>query len=288
MREPHYQWARRKLKPLAWSFRSEKTNLMEALEEIEARPLAEHLGEYHVPATVAIVSLFAQQGAEAYKIGRAFGESLLDTDLAVKGRYIPIDEKLRCIEFPETISFPVGNAECILCAYVGVTRRNGRREILIACPISDRFGNYQDSFTMQLMYVGVDDDETVEDAAKQRSLVQAGTNPDISLMNYILNCLVYIHSGDPDLRHLRGIGLKPSKNEQKAKVWRKKKSLGEPMIDMINVGFDFKKPVLYSKGSTLVRPHWRWQPYGPGKAKVKRILIDQHTRHYGKHVENGD
>lgn len=95
---------------------------------------------------------------------------------------------------------------------------------------------------------------------------------------YLLKCLIYIQSGDPDLRKYRPPKIE-SKNPKKIRSFYRKHH-DNSLIPMILVGYDFKKPVVYQVGETSVTGHFRWQPYGEGRTKVKLIWIDEHLRHY--------
>lgn len=90
--------------------------------------------------------------------------------------------------------------------------------------------------------------------------------------------ILYALSGQPDVRHLRGARDRSSRNKQQKRYgWYLER-------DATLVGFDFKKPRVFSKEKTLVRMHPRWQPYkpeGPGTNwKLKLIWIEPHERRF--------
>jgi hypothetical protein len=91
--------------------------------------------------------------------------------------------------------------------------------------------------------------------------------------------MVYLGSGDPDLREFRA-PRPTTQNPKKLKRWFKEHE-NKSLVDMTLVGFTWKKPRIYQVGETLVTGHPRWQPWGPGKTKVKLIWIEPHVRHYG-------
>lgn len=104
-------------------------------------------------------------------------------------------------------------------------------------------------------------------------------NKDISAietaLTFICNTLLYLKSGEPDLRENR---VKKPKGE--FRVGNKVYGGQTNELSYTMVGFNYKKPPMYTIDETEVSGHFRWQPYGPGKAKVKLIWIDAHTRQY--------
>lgn len=82
----------------------------------------------------------------------------------------------------------------------------------------------------------------------------------------VLNALLYLHSGNPDLREYQV--PKAARRIRDDYIRRYGKEV------CILVGYDWKKPRLEHS----VRGHWRWQPYGEKLSKVKLIWIDAHNR----------
>ena len=82
----------------------------------------------------------------------------------------------------------------------------------------------------------------------------------------VMNALLYLHSGTPDLREYKVPQASRRIRDDHIRRYGK-----EPCI---LVGYDWKKPRLEHS----VRGHWRWQPYGEKLSKVKLIWIDAHNR----------
>lgn len=89
----------------------------------------------------------------------------------------------------------------------------------------------------------------------------------------ILKALIYVCSGNPDLR------------DQRDKILYKPKSL-EPLASYREytplpyklVGFTWKKSAEYKAGSWGVQPFMRYQPSGPGRSQYKWVLVKEHER----------
>jgi len=91
----------------------------------------------------------------------------------------------------------------------------------------------------------------------------------------VINALLYIYSGDPDLREYRPPGKELPRRERDNLV----RQFGNEAAFLVS--WDWKKPKVYNVDSTVVSGHYRWQPCGPGLSRVKRIWIDSHVRSYG-------
>lgn len=88
----------------------------------------------------------------------------------------------------------------------------------------------------------------------------------------LVNLMLYINSGNPDLRHMKGHSSKgvdftnPSKRKGKLK-----KYMETSFHDSILVGFSFKK-------ETFVNGFFRWQPHGPQNSLRRLQWIDGFPR----------
>jgi len=73
---------------------------------------------------------------------------------------------------------------------------------------------------------------------------------------YIINCILYISSGKPDIRYIKGHSSKGINFDGKKgkKKFRKYKDI--IFSDHIQVGWNFKK-------ESTRQGHWKWQAYGP-------------------------
>jgi hypothetical protein len=90
----------------------------------------------------------------------------------------------------------------------------------------------------------------------------------------ILTAMVYVLSGQPDLREHRNVIKKQSPTSQTPV--KADKSLSPLPIKL--VGYNWKKLPSYGTGVWNVRPFLRFQPCGPGRSEVKLILVREHER----------
>ena len=89
--------------------------------------------------------------------------------------------------------------------------------------------------------------------------------------NFLASCLLYIQSGDPDIRHMKGENPKKYKINAKDSFFekRQKQVLSQDAIfnDYELVGWNYKKQ--YN-----VAGHWRYQACGPKWSQHKLIFIE--------------
>jgi hypothetical protein len=90
----------------------------------------------------------------------------------------------------------------------------------------------------------------------------------------ILTTLVYILSGQPDLRDFKN-PIRYQSLTSKTPV-RADKGLSRVKINL--VGYNWKKLPRYNQAVWNVRPFPRMQPYGPGRSQLKLILVREHQR----------
>jgi hypothetical protein len=100
----------------------------------------------------------------------------------------------------------------------------------------------------------------------------------LTVMTSILNALVYLNSGNPDLREYRPVKLEGLSRRERDRI--RQSADNPPQVPVTLVGFDWLKPPLYSVDNTQVRGHFRWQPVGVGRAQVRLTWVTPHTRTY--------
>lgn len=90
------------------------------------------------------------------------------------------------------------------------------------------------------------------------------------LIRTLLNLIIYIASGEPDIRkHLNKIRYQ-NKKERKNPVFEDK-DLTEDEVFL--VGYNWKKLPSYSKEEWTIKPHMGWRWYGPGKKQIRLTFI---------------
>ena len=245
------------------------------------------------------LALFIKDGAPIYKMGRAFSEELIKVNLDVKIPYIPISKEIICIEFPQNMRFHLGKGQYARSCYafmtdepIGHEGKVVKRYFEMRFPLYDSRGVI--SHEEHVCGIPIFDlDQTYEQALSavlQQQIDSEGIaalteemgdpkNLDQAVCSFVLNSFMYIHSGNPDLREY-GVPKPPeSTKAKKVRSWAKHHE-NQSLLEMILVGFDFKKSRLFTAMSTSVSGHFRWQPYGPQRSKVKLIWIDQHVRNF--------
>lgn len=230
---------------------------------------------------MAFFKVFQQTDGQIYQIAEDFGHALLKAETKVLLKYLKFDETIRCLEFPKSLAFDMGDGDSCTCVYVGLfggTFENRPCKVIeIVCPLvlADGTKRGHDNIRLVITSDGAILDATVNDTFEVLASKGRITGISREMVAFIIKCLLYLHSGDPDLRHLRP-EPKP-RNAKALKKWRRT-NVEHPVI---LVGFDYKKPKAYSAGEVFVDTHLRWQPYGPGYSQVKLIWVKEHTRHYG-------
>lgn len=99
----------------------------------------------------------------------------------------------------------------------------------------------------------------------------------------LLNATMYIHSMNPDVSHLRPVRELTSREQKE--ISRKGIDLNNSPYPVILLSWNYESGVEYSKDSTIVSTHLRWQPYGPGWGQTKLIMVREHERHFKKQKE---
>ena len=241
--------------------------------------------------------MFAKGGERIYKIGREFGEVLAKADLDVRAELVPETQDFICVEFPDHLRFHDPNYDDYFhCAYLAVQKtspaQNGKSafepvdrrgnkvhcvvSIMLPCYDADGKEREQENNTT-LCFLNASD--TISSSLERAQ--EASSHP-IScpeVFEYLMKFLIYLGSGEPDLREYRAPRPK-TENPKKLKRWHREHE-NRSLVDMTLVGFSWKKPRVYSVGETTVTGHPRWQPYGPRRERVKLIWIEPHVRHYG-------
>lgn len=227
-----------------------------------------------------------------YKISKYFGHVLNAASCDVKKKYLGVKKnelKFLCIEFPDDLIFDTGNNEFAKCAYVVITPRDslfcelhdlsddmnerervdvGNMDLIIniCMPLYKKDGEIIEGSQL-LSRIRLDNDEDIDQQIKNFH------QPEVT--KFVLKCLLYIESGDPDLTQFKP--APPPTNNSKLKKWRRH---NEYSTEVIRVGFNYQKPILYNVDQTSVRGHWRWQPCGPNLELLKLIFINEHIRHF--------
>lgn len=247
-----------------------------------------------ISAAMAFFRVFGRRPS-IYKIAKEFGEALKEVRCNVPPRYLNFDNRIHCIEFPDGMTFDMADGDHAQCAYVGMYRASEAVPIIcdeISYPLMMyltvplwRYSETGEPFVCgqdNLKLYFENGDASIE-ASLEQSIAwvraEGKTGFSIELLAYIVNCLLYINSGEPDLRHLKP-EPKP-KNAKAIKKWRKSPGADLP-LPITLVGFDYKKPKEFRVGEAFRRAHKRWQPCGPRRETLKLVWVREHTMHFKK------
>lgn len=252
--------------------------------------------------TCATVGMFLRDyrngRAHVFKIAERFGSHLSRTRLNVPTDALNLEFATSyCVEFPDGIVFHGSRGESWRTAIVNVgahvpTGENAHTyEILlkeqlpagwkpqlgIAFPDYDANGNITEAQSFMSFPLNEPTLDECVDALERR----VGRDLVISkeAVNYLMKCLLYIKSGEPDLTHEAGY-YTPTKKPKKLRQQQENFC----RFDTVNVGYGFHER-LYHVDATSVVGHFRWQPYGPERGMVRLIWIDEHARHFNRTKE---
>lgn len=101
---------------------------------------------------------------------------------------------------------------------------------------------------------------------------------DEAVFRTIVNAVMYLHSLSPDVTHLKPVRYQTSREQRDTR--RSGMELNNSPYDMVYVSWNYGKDIVYSKDSTVVRTHLRWQPCGPAFSQTKLIMVQEHERHF--------
>lgn len=242
--------------------------------------------------TLSFFAIFKSQGSKIYRIAQEFGDQLSKVSLKIENKYLKADDKVICIEFPEGIRFNLGNNAFAHCTYVVIAKsddnvrdRTGApivKHVRLMTPLFTEKGS--DTFAFDTLGINfISEEETFETAFSRAKANSSWNYFNDDFIRFVFNSYLYIQSGDPDLRDFKA--PKPPTNPKDLRRFERQNET-KSTLDMTLVGFNYKKPTLFSKDSTTVSGHWRWQPFGENRARVKLIWIDEHVRVYNDELSS--
>lgn len=266
-------------------------------QNIAADTIKKGFKENYAPTVKGIIDSSFQviypEYRKIYKISKYFGNVLKEANCDVSAKYMDFSKTRHfCIEFPDDMSFDAGDGERAECAYVQIYGRGsitsklfhhgavslGKRAensaptdiITITCPT--RTDNRDSSYIQ--FSIHIEEGEELRKALDDDD--DRGRCEFRDIREYVLKCIMYIDSGDPDLSD-----LKPTRaphNPKKLEKWLREDRFE---YQVTRIGFHYAPKYEQHIFDCKVRGHWRWQPYGVGLSKVKLIFIEEHIRTYG-------
>jgi len=233
---------------------------------------------------------FSYNAAKIYKIGERFGSHLARANLL---NVPPSMLRLRagdsfCIEFPDDLMFEGPHGEFWRTCLVNVGGYVPAQETSLGSPTDPRFQSFE-NLSLSLSFPDYDCNgitkfvntymhfrlhkPTIEECLLEIE-GKHGLTITPEAFNYVVKCLLYIKSGEPDLKQESGY-YTPTKKPKK--IRRQNENFCR--FDVTNVGYGFHGRV-WHVDSTQVTGHFRWQPYGPGRQQIKLKWIEEHVRNF--------
>lgn len=233
---------------------------------------------------------YIRDGKKNYRIAKDFSEALADASLDISCKYIPKTNQAYNIQFHKEVALTslfgekdIAYRNCYVtiedCTTEYDKKRGYIKRVMLVFPVYMRGEEYYSTYDF-VNLVFKDENQKVTEALLDSAEKLEGkrmTDEGMGIVKYITNILLYLNSGDPDLRELKKPNIpRVSKNIKKFQKKNKHKTL----LDIFDVGFDYMKGITYRVSSTMVRGHFRWQPCGIGREEVKLIWIGEHPRNF--------
>jgi hypothetical protein len=222
---------------------------------------------------MSVLALRALQGdsSRIYSVSKDFAKELAKVSVNISSEFLPKLSSSVLIDIPSGI-LPNGNGSFFTAAMVGTHKALGTYPVTL---FSENPNNIQ--------YVSPPAEPTMNLNEYTDSLIPVtGQTSEYvdhvkSAYKFVLNILVYLKSGDPDLRELKERFYSSGFKKGGKRIAPTAKDFSSTII-----GFGFKKPNLRHAEESQVIGHFRWQPYGESRSKIKLIWIDPHVRTYEK------
>lgn len=214
--------------------------------------------------------LYGNKQAKIYKIASTFGKQLSRASLNINKKYIFDHFKAPycCIEFGIDLPLEGNIARTVYVCFKGLNPK-GDPVICLLVPKAKEI-NEPDYFQHLVFNFDGNPENDLDSMIENKEI---GDEWPV-VVSYILKCLLYISSAEPDLSPNRYHKIK---TENHKKINRQLQD--ECILDLVQVGYSFHGKHRYVE-STTRRAHPRWQPYGPGREKVKLIWIDETEVNY--------
>jgi len=162
-------------------------------------------------------------------------------------------------------TFPKGLSKTLLVE-VSITRYKNSNDF------SDIFMSLK-NFNETIVMKGPIDNTSVLDAIEGEDLMNRGLK-DIETkwsLDFVIQCLMTINSGDPDIRFMKGVSSKGIDFSGKKRKQKLRKYRGFNFLNYTSVGWSFKK-------GWVVSGFWRNQAYGPAHSLRRPQYIPSFTK----------
>jgi hypothetical protein len=233
--------------------------------------------------TLLFYQIFKQDGALIYKMARQFSEELAKLKITVPARVIPADNKIVCIEFED--DFPNYTAVYIGCVDNPGKDSRGQVYKRLEFQFMKRpDGVHADNWDRYVLHF-YSEDEEIEGAVDRLKEVNPDFHIPVETLKFALNCFLYVHSGDPDLRQhrppKRPLTRKPKEQRRYDKMMESQHG-----VPVTLVGFDFKKERIFNAEGAEVPAHFQGYWTGKGRTDLKLRWKESYTKTFRKADEH--
>jgi hypothetical protein len=246
---------------------------------LEVRQFDENLRDHAI-----LTHKFRQSGSKVFYCGKDFIQVLSKIDKEIPLQFMP-QKFLGYLAFPEETVFD--GEEEIQGAYVYVGEGKGTtlkkedwdKKIIWISYV----GKNLNSITRLCAELTEDKMSEIstryEMADYNVSEVIKGSVPGSRELVYrlVANLVLYINSADPDLIGLKTMHLESKTQRNKAEA--RGEIINECTLPITLLSWNYKREINYSKESTWVETHPRWQRCGSGFTQIKLIWVKAHERH---------
>ena len=234
---------------------------------------------------------------QTYIVAENFFEALEGINLKIQPSYLKRTNGVIWIQYPHPIRIEppedvvaatgckAGSSIWLRGAFASVEDgfQDGTKSLWLQSYFFDRNGRSVPNRTNQISGVplylpdasGGNRETTLEEVLESAP----GVDYDAAHQLLMLKILMYIASGDPDLRHLQPLRGSAARREHDLYYEGGHRDT-DPNVWL--VGFGWLKPKLRHVDGCVVRSHYRWQPCGVGRSQVKLILVKEHERHFDR------
>lgn len=241
-----------------------------------------HIKQTNHPFLYMVCAGYYNAQKHVYKISKEFGELLKDVNINLNSKIIDTwEDSSYIIDLPFPFKTYMGNY--VWNVFGTIMRKENTIDIMLAAPHYNSHGHRIDEIDCPLFSFSPEDKRTLQEQIQKYEQIYNDKTKEYNtislipgLIKYVINCLLYINSGDPDLRHLK---VKPPHKSRDGK-WYAKRELTFAASPTVLVGFNWKKANVRHADETVVKAHPRWQPCGKNRENVKLILVKEHVRNF--------
>lgn len=239
--------------------------------------------------SLALMQRFRLDQGKVYHVNRDFLEALSGVQRDINLKYLP-ERFVGYFSFAEETIYDEEDEVEGAYIYVGPSRhtmlQDSTAERVFWCAYITK--GY---LKVGTVCVDIKEGESVEDLISRVNLDDSignqtdedGLSKRARVFNTVLNCVMYVHSSEPDVRRVPPADSLT--NRQIAQVRERTGIKNGCSVHLTFLNWTYAKQRVYSTDSTWVNSFPRWQPCGPGLSQVKLIWVKEHPRHFKKSVD---